>query len=96
MIFNLVKDIVKTAFQFEMDKNAQIDKLIYDPLMCDYFQENNINITDDLADLLRKTEFPPFINTDITTIKKMLDYLPFNSKLIFDYNCGNILIPLKQ
>lgn len=74
----------KTFFHFEMDGD-NIKKLIYDPSLYDYFKEHNIDFRQELADLLIKTKFHQKLDIDEQKIKEIIDHLPFNRKITFNY-----------
>ena len=69
---------------------VQIKQLIYDPFMYDYFLENDIDIKRKLAKLLVKTKFEMFMGMTESEIKETIDHLPFNRKIVFDYELGVI------
>ena len=88
-MFKMIKELVKTAFYYEID-GEDSKRLVYDPFLFNYFKENNLDFKKKLVELLLKTKFTELIKLNKQKLKELISCLKFNRKMIFDYKKGAI------
>ncbi len=76
ILFEMVRELVKTAFRF-------VDGILhYDPILHDYFKENNIDFIEDLLELLVLKKYPEKLGITKNELEKKVSKLDFSKGFV--------------
>jgi hypothetical protein len=85
MIEMIMRRLIENVFRFEYD-GIQLKRLVYDPFMYDYFEEYNIDLSEDLTEILIKKGYHNLLGIVESELKEIVDKLQFNKSIVFDFD----------
>ena len=91
----ILKDIIKKALVIEKDyskRKKAITKIRYLSFFYDYMNDYNIKVKEELLELLITTKFHKEMGIKELNLQEIIDNLPFNRDILFNYEYGIIEI----